>query len=324
MWVGGSVRHSFSRMKGLCVMLLCVGVVGCRRVPAAQADAPDAGPQLENLPRLEDPPLVAEAIAGRQENPRRTLQALRAVWQRAVELGDTRVAAFALDRSADVTMDLLHAYRGDEPRLELADAGVASVEACVRARDDYLRAFVLAEKLEELRLMGRIAHDLGWALERCGDEPQAIQWYEVALAKRLAAHDASGVRFSANNLGVIITGPKRRRYALYALAAEGAHVSGDPIGERKAHTNIARLWFYSADARWLERDWTDGGLLDGYAMGPLKGVVRQNFLLHLRAALEAAERSNESPWDVCAGLAIEDDCSRWAGQPIEELFPEEP
>ena len=50
----------------------------------------------------------------------------------------------------------------------------------------------------------------------------------------------------------------------------------------------------------------------------------QNFLIHLRAAIDAAGRANESPWDVCEGLAIEDDCSRWAGQPIEELFPEEP
>jgi hypothetical protein len=310
------------------LLILCFALGACRRVPPlppSAADSPDAGVVLVNLGRLEDPTPVAEAMITRPESPRKTLERLRDVWRLAVQAGDEKLEAYALDRSGDVTMDLLHAWRGDEARLEPAgaDAGTASTDACTRARDDYLRAYTLAAQLGEPRFMGRVAHNLAWALERCGDEPQATAWYEIALVRRLAAHDAIGVRFTANNLGVIITGPKRRRYALYRLAVEGAQIAGDPVGERKAHTNIARLWFYSADTHWLDQDWTDGGPLDGYAMGPLRGVVRENFLLHLRAALDAAARANESPWDVCAGLAIEDDCSRWSGQPIEELFPEE-
>ena len=295
-------------------------------MPSADHDSGDAGPTLMNLAPLEDPEPIVQVMKSRAHDPRGTLAGLRRVWQSAVDGGDDRLAAFALDRSADVTMDLRHAYRGDEARLEqfATDGGLDLDPACTRARDDYLRAWLLVEKLNHPRLQGRVAHNLAWTLERCGDEPQATQWYEVALVKRLAARDALGVRFTANNLGVIITGPKRRRYALYQLALAGARVAQDPVGERKAQTNIARLWFYSADTHWLDQDWTDGGLLDGYAMGPLRGVVRQNFLFHLRAALEAATRANETPWDVCAGLAIEEDCSRWSGQQVEELFPEEP
>lgn len=299
------------------VVFLCL--VGCRRVPQATLEAPDAGPiVLRDLGRLEDPLPVAQAVAQRPDDPRGALLQLQAVWRQAVEARDRRLEAFALDRSGDVVMDLLHSFRGDEPQL-----GSNQTQACRRATDDYTRAWTLAEQLGDSRLAGRVAHDLAWASERCGDEPRATAWYELALARRLEARDALGVRYTANNLGVLITGPKRRRWALYQLALEAAAVARDPVGQRKAHTNIARLWFYSADGKWLDQDWTDGGPLDGYAMGPLRGEVRQKFLFHLGKAVEAAERANESPWDVCAGLAIEDECSRWSGQPLEELFPEE-
>ena len=294
----------------------------------ARQAVPTAAPVLVDLGRLDDPPPVAKVMELRKDDPRHALELLKAVWRGATLEKNLALEAYALDRSGDLAMDLRRAYRGDEARLEDAgaDGGLGPVtDACKRARSDYTRAFAIAQTLDDARLMGRIAHDLGWALERCGDLTRAAEWYERALALRLKAHDALGVRYSANNLGVIWDGPKRKRLALYELALDAAKVARDAVGERKAQTNIARLWFYSGDTGWLGRDWPDAGEPDDYRLAPLKGEVRQKFLVSLKGALYAAGRAGESPWDVCEGLAIDgDDCARWQGQSAEELFPEAP
>lgn len=301
--------------------LLCCLWCACKTVPA-----PAPRPPLTDQGRLDDPPPIAKVMEGRQDDPRHTLELLKVVWRHAVVERQPLLEAYALDRSGDLAMDLRRAYRGDEARLEDAgaDGGLGPVtDACVRARSDYERAFAIAEKLQEPRLMGRIAHDLGWGLERCGDRGRAAVWYQKALDCRLQAGDALGVRYSANNLGVLWDGPKRQRLALYELALRAAQIAHDAVGERKTLTNIARLWFYSGDAAWLTRDWPDAGEPDDYRAPVLKGEVRQKFLASLRGALEAAARAGETPWDVCEGLQVEgDDCARWDGQNVEALFPE--
>jgi hypothetical protein len=271
-----------------------------------------------------DPPAVAAAVEHRELEPKVALSMLREVWLDAGKKKDVAMAAYALDRSGDVLLDLSR-LRGDEARLTQADATLGvkpRANACAAARDDYLRAYGLAELSGDRRLLGRVAHDLGWALERCnGPAEEVISWYEVALAHRLAIGDAGGVRFTANNLGRYQTEPKWRRLELYELAAEGARVVKDYAGLRKIHTNIARLWFFSRDTAWLSHD--AGVAMEDYEAVPLKGEVRKRFLAHLKAALEAGRLADEAPATVCEGLQVPGpDCDAWGTHKAEDLFPE--
>lgn len=281
---------------------------------------------LKDLGKMVDPPAVAAAMEHRELEPKVALTMLREVWLSAVKRRDVTLAAYALDRSGDVLMDLGGALLGDEALLNQVGApdGVRPrADACAAARDDYVRAYGLAELTGDRRLLGRIAHDLGWALERCSGPPeQVLSWYEVALAHRLAVGDAAGVRFTANNLGRYQAEPKWRRLELYELAAAGAEVARDYGGTRKIQSNIARLWFYSRDVRWASRD-AGPGRGDDYARGPLKGEVRKRFLLHLQKALDAARATGESAATVCEGLQVDGpDCDDWGNHRAEVVFPE--
>jgi hypothetical protein len=280
--------------------------------------------ELKDLGKPVDPPAVAAAMEHRGLEPKVALSMLREVWLDAVKKKDVAMAAYALDRSGDVLMDLGQLH-GDEARLTQADANLGvkpRANACAAARDDYLRAWGLAELTGDRRLLGRVAHDLGWALERCnGPAEEVIHWYEVALAHRLAIGDAGGVRFSANNLGRYQSEAKWRRLELYELAAEGARVAKDYAGLRKIHGNIARLWFYSRDTAWLSHDAGVGA--EDYDHVPLRGEARKRFLLHLQAALDAGRLADEAPATVCEGLQVDGpDCDAWGTLRAEELFPE--
>lgn len=281
---------------------------------------------LKDLGKPVDPPAVAKAMEHRELEPKVALSMLREVWLKALKRRDATLAAYALDRAGDVLMDLGGPLLGDEALLNQVGApdGVRPrANACAAARDDYVRAYGLAELTGDRRLLGRIAHDLGWALERCGGPPEdVVSWYEVALAHRLAVGDAGGVRFTANNLGRYQAEPKWRRLELYELAAAGAEVTRDFGGLRKIHGNIARLWFYSRDARWTSRDAGTSGDED-YAAAPLKGEVRQRFLRHLQKALDAGRAAGESAATVCEGLQVGGpDCDAWGDHPVDVLFPE--
>lgn len=280
---------------------------------------------LKDLGKPVDPAEVAKAMEHRELEPKVALAMLRETWLKALKRKDVTLAAYALDRSGDVLMDLGGALRGDEALLNQvgAEDGVRPRStACAAARDDYLRAFGLAELTGDRRLLGRVAHDLGWALERCSAPAEEVtSWYEVALAHRLAVGDAGGVRFTANNLGRYVAEPKWRRLELYELAAAGAEVTKDYAGLRKIHGNIARLWFYSRDTRWTSRD--AGSAEEDYAAVPLKGEVRQRFLLHLKKALDAGRAAGESPYTVCEGVQVDGpDCEAWGDHPPAVLFPE--
>ncbi|GMU63055.1 MAG: hypothetical protein AMXMBFR34_48180 [Myxococcaceae bacterium] len=281
--------------------------------------------KLKDLGKPVDPPAVAKAMEHRELEPGVALSMLREAWLAAVKKKDVTLAAYALDRSGDVLMDLRE-LDGSEALLTWADAaqGVKQrANACALARDEYLRAYGLAELTGDRRLIGRVAHDVGWALERCsGPAEEVISWYETALAHRLAIGDAGGVRFSANNLGRYQSEHKWRRLELYELAAEGAKVAKDWSGLRKIEGNLARLWFFSRDAKWLDRD-AGLGKDEEYAHVPLTGEVRRQFLVHLAASLEAGGRADESAATVCEGLQVPGpDCDEWGGHPPEVLFPE--
>lgn len=303
-------------------------------LPHGSIGVPADAAHLKDLGKPQDPPPVAKALEHRELEPEVALAMLREVWAGALKKKDARLAAYALNRSGDVLLDLSGRLSGDEDRPWATgpDAGVLGrTDACALAHDDYLRAFGLAELAGDRRLLGRIAHDIAWAYERCRDDDglvdraeAIVHWYETALSHRLAAGEAAGVRTTANNLGRYIARPKWRRLELYQLAAEAARIAKDPAGLRKTHGNIARLWFYSADTRWAS---PDGGATsdgtDGYASVPLKGEVRQRFLFHLQAALDAAKQADEAPVTVCEGLQVGGpDCDEWGNRTAEELFPE--
>lgn len=305
-------------MKPIPVAVLLLGVLSACHPRTGQIPTP--GPALRNLPRLADPAPVAAAVELRNSDPARALQLLQQTWADAVTAHDPRLAAFALDRAGDVVMGLGARWNRDLPVLD--ESARAQLDGCGVADAYYQRAWQLVADSGEARVIGRMAHDVGWALEQCGHPYGARRWYQLALEQRLSAGDALGVRFSANNLGRILPGPRRARLELYLLAAEGARIAGDAQGERKVHTNIARLWFYSDDTGWLEP--SDSGI-DAYASGPPRGEARVRFLHHLGAALEAAGRAEESSVVVCEGFGIDEfDCSTWLDGKPEELFPEPP
>jgi hypothetical protein len=293
-------------------LLACVLVFA-----ACRARAPEP-PTLVKLPRLADPPAVAAAVEFRQTEPLHALAMLQQTWADAVKANDATLAAFALDRAGDVVMDLGSRWDRQVPLLD--ESARSQLSACDVADAYYLRAWQWVEHSDDLRLLGRLAHDLAWARERCDHELSALTWYRVALDKRLAAHDALGVRFTANNLGRLFRGPKRERLELYLLAADAARIAEDFSGARKVQTNIARLWFFSADTKWLEP--SDAGA-EEYVQGPPRGEARKRFLHHLGAALEAGHRAGESSTVVCEGFGVPDfDCNNWLDGKPEEIFPE--
>ena len=288
---------------------------------ASRSVKPTERVPLQNLGRIADPPAVAAAIEFRKSDPRHAMELLQTTWSEAVKAGDDRLASFALDRAGDVVMDGYPEMDSSLPLLDESAKGM--MQPCDLAHAYYAKAYRLMEKSEDRRLLGRFAHDLGWQLERCGVWEAARLMYRLALDHRLATGDAVGVRFSANNLGRIFEGPKRDRLELYLLAVEAAKISKDMQGVRKAETNIARLFYYSPDLRWLEV--TDGGFEAEYAEGPPRGEVRKKFLEHLTAAFEAAKAAEESNVVVCEGFGIPDfDCTSWLDGKPEELFPEPP
>lgn len=81
---------------------------------------------LKDLGKPVDPPAVAKAMEHRELEPKVALSMLREVWLKALEQRDVTLAAYALDRSGDVLMDLGGPLLGDEALLNQVGAPESS------------------------------------------------------------------------------------------------------------------------------------------------------------------------------------------------------
>ncbi len=317
--------------RGLKLLFLAAIAGGCRTAtPPPDAGAPAAGaPGLRVVPKLVEPPAIEAAVALRRTEPHREIERLEALRAEAVDAGAARTAALALDHLGDVWMDLQPRWESlpFEERFgarEGADGGftVPDESPCEQAERAYQRALTLAQLLDEPRLTGRIAHDLGWCAEKCaGGTRDAIVAYEVALAARRRDLDAKGVRMSANNLGrLLLDEDPRRAHALLLEALAAAGVAHDLEGQRKINSNLAREWWFDRDPQLLEPDGGTGAGRPERVKLPFDGVARVKALAHASAALEAALALGLPPSSVCEAISLVD-CDSVDGG-VEAFFPE--
>lgn len=270
-------------------------------VAAAPAPKPASSSmwKVEVVPKLVDPPEVAEAVALKKSNLTLARMKLVNAVGAALEAKDHRTAAIALVRIGELELDVGPGWEMENP----------NHPPCELGEEAFTRAYELAAPLKEPRLLGRVTHNLGWFSEQCKEKaPQeAIRWYRLALDQRRIDHDAQGVRASANNLGrMLLFDSPGEANLLFLEALNAATVANDLEGQRKIHANLAKVL-------WLNREKPAPGM---------RTPAKAEALAHAKAALEAAAKLRAPTKGVCVSIGLVD-CEQ-AGDAPEGWFPADP
>ncbi len=224
--------------QGVTVVVLVAAACAWKQPSATRTElvsatqAPDASVGRWDLDPWQPVPMeIQAALALRTTNPAQAMERLHDAEGKALDAGDARLAAFALHREADLSVDLSELF----------------------PEQLYLRALALHELRGDWPMVGVAANDLGLCLRRRGDD--GTEWFRYAVKAKRTAGDWKGLRTSLSNLGgaLLLRGDTSGAIAALDEARPLAEHLGDHEASYKIELNLAGAYEQLADLR-------DGGV----------------------------------------------------------------